>query len=212
MEASKNGKPDALAKGPGFPTLRSVTRTNYPIDEGRSRMRAGLMARAQDGDRESCQALFDDIGPSLTYFLRRRIADPYELEDVYQEVFMAIFEARHTYQPGRPFEPWLFAIARNIAVDYSRRRWSRSHWEELVGVPPEQLADTSNAGAPQLEAVLAKLPLDQREAFSMLKLDGLSLQAAATRAGVSIGALKVRAHRAYKAVRRLIDDGEALMQ
>jgi RNA polymerase sigma-70 factor (ECF subfamily) len=170
-------------------------------------MRAGLMARAQDGDRESCQALFDDIGPSLTYFLRRRIADPYELEDVYQEVFMAIFEARHTYQPGRPFEPWLFAIARNIAVDYSRRRWSRSHWEELVGVPPEQLADTSNAAAPQLEAVLAKLPLDQREAFSMLKLDGLSLQAAATRAGVSIGALKVRAHRAYKAVRRLIDEG-----
>jgi RNA polymerase sigma-70 factor (ECF subfamily) len=45
------------------------------------------------------------------------VADTQELEDVYQEVFMAIFEARHTYEPGRPLEPWLFAIARNIAAD-----------------------------------------------------------------------------------------------
>ena len=119
---------------------------------------------------------------------------------------MAIFEARHTYEPGRPFEPWLFAIARNITVDYTRRRWSRSHWEELVAEPPERPADTSNTAAPELEAVLAKLPSDQRQAFSMLKLDGLSLEAAAARAGVSVGALKVRAHRAYKALKRLIGE------
>jgi DNA-directed RNA polymerase specialized sigma24 family protein len=90
----------------------------------RSRRRAQLMQGMQQGDPDACRALLDDIGSSLTYFLRRRVADPHELEDVYQEVFMAIFEARHTYEPGRPFEPWLFAIARNIAVDYTRRRWS----------------------------------------------------------------------------------------
>jgi RNA polymerase sigma-70 factor, ECF subfamily len=66
------------------------------------------------------------------------------------------------------------------------------------------LADTSNAAAPDLDAVLAGLPADQREAFSMLKLDGLSVEAAAARAGVSVGALKVRAHRAYKSLKRLI--------
>ncbi len=172
----------------------------------RSRLRAQLMERLQQGDPDACSALLDDIGPSLTYFLRRRVADPHELEDVYQEVFMAIFEARHTYEPGRPFEPWLFAIARNITVDYTRRRWSRSHWEELVAEPPERSADTWNTAAPELEAVLAKLPSDQRQAFSMLKLDGLSLEAAAARAGVSVGALKVRAHRAYKALKRLIGE------
>ena len=172
----------------------------------RSRLRAQLMERLQQGDPDACSALLDDIGPSLTYFLRRRVADPHELEDVYQEVFMAIFEARHTYEPGRPFEPWLFAIARNITVDYTRRRWSRAHWEELVAEPPERPADTSNTAAPELEAVLAKLPSDQRQAFSLLKLDGLSLQTAAARAGVSVGALKVRAHRAYKALKRLIGE------
>ena len=170
----------------------------------RTRLRVQLMARLQQGDADACMELLDDIGPSLTYFLRRRVADPQELEDVYQEVFMAIFKARHTYEAGRPFEPWLFAIARNIAADYSRRRWTRGHWEELVADPPERPADTSNAAAPELSAVLAELPPDQREAFSMLKLDGLSVEAAAARAGVSVGALKVRAHRAYKSLKRLI--------
>jgi RNA polymerase sigma-70 factor (ECF subfamily) len=172
----------------------------------RSRLRAQLMERLQQGDPDACAALLDDIGPSLTYFLRRRVADPHELEDVYQEVFMAIFEARHTYEPGRPFEPWLFAIARNITVDYTRRRWSRARWEELVAEMPEQPADASNLAAPELQAVLAKLPSDQREAFSMLKLDGLSLAAASAKTGISVGALKVRAHRAYKALKGLIGE------
>ena len=170
----------------------------------RSRLRARLMARLQQGDADACKELLDDIGRSLTYFLRRRLADPQELEDVYQEVFMAIFEARHTYEPGRPFEPWVFAIARNIAADYSRRRWRRAHWEELVADPPERPADTWNPTAPELSAVLAELPPDQGEAFSMLKLDGLSVEAAAERAGISVGALRVRAHRAYKSLKRLI--------
>src|SRR5215470_16450784 len=163
-----------------------------------SRLRARLMQQLQQGDANACQELFDSIGPSLTYFLRRRIADPQELEDVYQEVLMAIFEARHTYEPGRPFEPWLFAIARNISVDYSRRRWTRAHWEELVAEPPEQPAETSIAAAPELSSALTELPFDQRDAFTMLKLDGLSVEAAAARAEISVGALKVRAHRAYK--------------
>jgi RNA polymerase sigma-70 factor (ECF subfamily) len=170
----------------------------------RSRLRMRLMERWQQGDGSACRELLDDIGPSLTYFLRRRVADPHELEDVYQEVFMAIFEARHTYEPGRPLEPWLFAIARNIAVDYSRRRWTRAHWEELVAEPPEQLSDTFHSATPELGAVLAELPPDQREAFSMLKLDGLSVEVAAARVGVSVGALKVRAHRAYKSLKKLI--------
>ena len=172
----------------------------------RTRLRAQLMERLQQGDPDACRALLDDIGPSLTYFLRRRVADPHELEDVYQEVFMAIFEARHTYEPGRPFEPWLFAIARNIAADHARRRWTQARWEELVADLPDRPADPSSITAPDLGTILSKLPSDQRDAVSMLKFEGLSLEAAAARAGVSVGALKVRAHRAYKALKRLITE------
>lgn len=113
-----------------------------PLDEsersGRSGRRALLMERLQAGDADACRELLDDIGPAVTGFLRRRIADSSELEDVYQEVFMALFEARQTYQPGRPLEPWLFAIARNVAADHLRRNWNRASWQELAADPPDR--------------------------------------------------------------------------
>ncbi len=174
----------------------------------RSRMRAHLMERLQRGDADACRLLLDDIGPPVMRFLRGRIASD-EVEDVYQEIFMALFEARHTYEPGRPLEPWLFAIARNIAADHARRTWSRASWEELRGDPPEQAEAGTPARAPDLDALLSRLPAAQREAFAMLKLDGLTLATAAGRAGISVGALKVRAHRAYQALKKMIagEDG-----
>jgi RNA polymerase sigma-70 factor (ECF subfamily) len=182
-----------------------------PLDESdrsdRSRRRALLMERLQTGDADACRELLDDIGPAVTGFLRRRIGDASELEDVYQEVFMALFEARQTYEPGRPLEPWLFAIARNVAADHLRRNWNRANWQELAANPPDRpdlSIDESPGSAPDLAEALEKLPPSQREAFSMLKLEGLSLEAAAARSGVTVGALKVRAHRAYKALRKLI--------
>ena len=74
-------------------------------------------------------------------------------EDVYQEVFLALYEARHTYEPGRPLEPWLFAIARNIAADYTRRYFSRASWEELTGAPPDRPDFDSPAAEPDLLTV-----------------------------------------------------------
>ena len=167
-------------------------------------MRGRLMARMQDGDNESCRTLLDDIGPMIMNFLRRRIADRTELEDVYQETLLAFFQARHTYEPARPLEPWLFAIARNIAADHARRYWTRARVEQLTDKLPE-LAMVGELGCePGLGSAMAQLPEQQREAFSMLKLEGLSIQEAAQRSGTSTGALKVRAHRAYKALRKII--------
>jgi RNA polymerase sigma-70 factor (ECF subfamily) len=163
------------------------------------------MARVQDGDRDSCRTLLDDIGPILTNFLRRRIADRTELEDVYQETLMAFFQARHTYQSSRPLEPWLFAIARNVAADHARRYWTRAGVEQLTDeIPDRGAADEPRSADPSLEDAMVKLPTQQREAFSMLKLEGLSIEQAAQRAGISVGALRVRAHRAYKALRKVI--------
>ena len=188
------------------PTLSYVTRRVDSASEERSRMRAALMARMQDGDSESCRTLLDDIGPMLTNFLRRRIADREQLEDVYQETLMAFFQARHTYQPSRPLEPWLFAIARNVAADHARHFWARASVEQLTDQIPERSDDEDPRSDPNLQGAMAQLPDQQREAFSMLKLEGLSIDQAAQRAGISIGALRVRAHRAYKALRKLINE------
>ena len=187
-------------------TLKSVMKKIDIAAEERSRDRASLMARMQEGDGDSCRALLDDIGPMLTNFLRRRIADREALEDVYQETLMALFQARHTYDPSRPLEPWLFAIARNIAADHARHFWTRASVEQLTDKLPERLAEDEPRAEPSLEEAMAQLPEQQRETFSMLKLEGLSIEQAADRAGVSAGALRVRAHRAYKSLRKLISE------
>ena len=186
--------------------LRVVGRKLDSISDERSRMRARLMARMQDGDNESCRTLLDDIGPMVMNFLRRRIADRTELEDVYQETLLAFFQARHTYEPGRPLEPWLFAIARNVAADHARRYWTRASVEQLTDKMPERAAAEESRSDPSLEKAMARLPEQQRVAFAMLKLEGLSIEQAAARAGTTAGALRVRAHRAYKALRKFISE------
>jgi RNA polymerase sigma-70 factor, ECF subfamily len=203
---------DRQAGGAGTVAEGSAGGIKKAVDPGRlerSRIRAQLMERVQRGDVDACRLLLDDVGPAVTRFLRTRVAGD-EVEDVYQEIFMALFQARHTYEAGRPLEPWLFAIARNIAADHLRRRWSRASWEELTADLPERAAGDSPAPSPDIEGLLTRLPPAQREAFAMLKLQGMTLQAAAGRAGISVGALKVRAHRAYKALRKMIGgEGES---
>jgi DNA-directed RNA polymerase specialized sigma24 family protein len=124
--------------------------------EERSRMRAQLMARVQDGDRDSCRALLDDIGPMLVGFLRRRIADRNELEDVYQETLMALF-------PGAPHLPTVaatralaVAIARNVAADHARRYWTRSNFEQLTDALPEVSAAEEPRSDPNLADAMAR--------------------------------------------------------
>ncbi len=169
----------------------------------RSVQRAQWMERAQRGDGEAYGALLADVASPLSRFLRRRIADPDELEDVHQDTLMALHRARHTYDPSRPFEPWLFAIARHVAVDHFRRRASQASREVLVEALPERGAN-ADPESPRLEEALERLPPAQRQAFEMLQLEGISVAAAAARIGITTGALKVRAHRAYKALRALL--------
>jgi RNA polymerase sigma-70 factor (ECF subfamily) len=76
----------------------------------------------------------------------------------------------------------------------------------LTDKTPEPVREEELRSAPNLEDAVARLPEQQREAFSMLKLEGLSIEQAAERAGVSAGALRVRAHRAYKILRKLISE------
>jgi RNA polymerase sigma-70 factor (ECF subfamily) len=161
------------------------------------------MARAQAGDHEAYRALLDDVSAMLKGFLRRRLSDPEEAADVLQDILLALHRARHTYDAARPFEPWLFAIVRHTLVDHVRRRGRRARVEILSdGVLPEVAAPEAAGSSDLLRDALARLPPTQREAFEMLQLDGLSVADAAARAGASPGALRVRAHRAYQAIRQ----------
>jgi RNA polymerase sigma-70 factor (ECF subfamily) len=168
------------------------------------RRRARWMAAAQRGDGVAYRALLDDVGPLLQRFVRVRVHDAEEAKDAYQDILMALHRARHTYEPSRPFEPWLFAIARRVVTRRHGEQLTRDARERLVGALPEIPVDGDGYVKVELEQALRALSPDQLEAFALLKLDGLSIEAAAPRAATTVGALKVRAHRAYRILRRFL--------
>ena len=163
---------------------------------------AALMAEAQRGDEASYRTLLEAVQPMVIGYVRKRLLSSDAAEDICQDVLLTIHRVRHTFTPGRPFEPWLFSITRSRLIDHLRKVKRVSAFEVLMDVMPEGSGDASEASLSDAVAVLEKLPPSQREAFEMLKLEGLTTEEAAARAGVSVSALKVRAHRAYKTIRR----------
>jgi len=175
------------------------------------------MAAAQRGDSAAYKALLLSLLAPLRAFVRQRGVEASEVEDVVQEILLLLHRARHTWRPERPFRPWLWAIARNAATDALRRQTrARSRRvetpegfeedsaadsflvEERAGDPEQQLA--SRELSPRLAAALEALPEAQRQAVVLLYVEQLSVAEAASRAGVSAAALKVRAHRGARAL------------
>jgi RNA polymerase sigma-70 factor (ECF subfamily) len=169
------------------------------------------MVDAQAGDAPSYEKLLRELTPYLRSFVQRRLFDSDASEDVVQNVLVSIHRARHTYRGERPLRPWLHAIARNAVVDYTRARARRAAREvslEAEGVtePSVEAVESSNSRlSPELEEALQALSDKQRQAVELIHLRGLSVAEAATRAGTSIAAIKVRAHRGYRAMRAHIE-------
>jgi RNA polymerase sigma-70 factor, ECF subfamily len=160
------------------------------------------MERAQGGDREAFYALFEDIGPLITTTLRRRLSDQTEVEDVCQEILIAVYKSRHTYQPERPFEPWLFAIVRNVAGEYLRRNRQHFGFQMQMDELPETSTEGLSSLSVELREALDQLSPTQIEALGLTKALGLSIAEASQRAGTTVASMKVRVHRAYDTLKK----------
>jgi RNA polymerase sigma factor (sigma-70 family) len=166
-----------------------------------------LMARAQDGDRQAYSRLLEDIAPYLTRLARRRLRNASDAEDAVQDILLIIHAVRHTYDPGRPFGPWLLTIAKRRISDRVRQQLSRSSREiqlkpehETLSVGPTNLGEELVDGR-RLRDMIEVLPPAQRWAIKLLKLREMSLKEAAKESGMSIAALKTAGHRALKTLR-----------
>ena len=170
-----------------------------------------LMAAAQDGDSAAYERLLRLLLPPLRGFVVSRLGDPSSVEDVVQNVLLSIHRARHSYRPERRFEPWFWTIARNAITDAQRARTSRLRREEpLIDseamLQAEEAVEAGLALSPGLSRALEALPANQRQAVELLHLHQLSVAEAAVRVGVTPGALKVRAHRGYRALRGILKE------
>lgn len=172
-----------------------------------------LMARSQGGDRDAYRRLLESIAPYLKSLASRHLRNPSDVEDAVQDALLTVHAIRHTYDPARPFAPWLVAIARRRIVD-RLRRLGRSTWREVtLDAEPVTLAVTDTNLQEQawsqraLHRAIERLPAGQREAVTLLKLREMSLKEAAAASGQSVPALKVSMHRALKNLRKLLNAG-----
>jgi RNA polymerase sigma-70 factor (ECF subfamily) len=167
------------------------------------------MGRAQAGDQEAYRRLLQDITPYLRALASRHIRNREDIEDTVQDVLLTVHAARHTYDPSRPFGPWLVAIVNRRIVDGLRRRGRIGSHETPVETDLETFfAAEANlqeeaADARLVRDAIDQLPVRQRDAMRMLKLEEMSLQEAAAASGTSVAALKVATHRAMKRLRGL---------
>jgi RNA polymerase sigma-70 factor (ECF subfamily) len=167
-----------------------------------------LMAHAQNGEREAYRRLLGEITPYLRSLAAKSHRDACDVEDTVQDVLLTIHAIRHTYDPARPFGPWLVAIARRRIADRLRRQ-GRSRSRETALAPehesvaaPETMLDEARSEAIAVRDAIQRLPPGQREAITLTKLQEMSLKQAATVSGMSIAALKVATHRALKSLRK----------
>lgn len=178
---------------------------------------AEWMRAAQGGDAPAYHRLLAAIAPVIRGHVLRRWGRFEGIEDLVQDVLLSVHSARHTYDPERPFIPWLMAIVHHRMADTARRHVRRTANEVAVETLPETFCeDAANCieEAPGdvtlLHRAISGLPPGQRQAVEMLKLKEMSLKEAAAASGQSVAALKVAMHRALKALKQALgkEDGK----
>ena len=175
-----------------------------------------LIVRAQQGDSVAYAELLTLLAETSRKYARNRVGEVPWLDDVAQETLLTVHSARRTYDPTRPFAPWFYAILSSRLIDVirkERRLRAREVGADVLPEPvtrPARAHEGSDAVDPgRMKAALQALPDRQREVVSALKLRDESVKDVSARLGMSESAVKVTAHRGYKALRRFLGGRES---
>jgi RNA polymerase sigma-70 factor (ECF subfamily) len=178
---------------------------------------SAVMDRYAQGDDTAFDELYRAGAPRVRGFLLRLCGNLALADDLLQETFLRVHRARGSFAVGAAALPWMLAIARNALRDHARRSQARpvTHSADPSGndgaqgeAPPDGRGDEVLVAQELLEvvrSVLEQLPALQREAFVLLRFEGLSVSEAAEVLGTTEGAVKVRAFRASEALRAALD-------
>jgi RNA polymerase sigma-70 factor (ECF subfamily) len=163
------------------------------------------MERYQQADPEAPAVLVAALSPALLRFFRSQVASREQADDLLQDTWLRIHRVRHTYRPGEPVLPWVYAIARRVRVDgYRKTRRINMHETRMAVLPERPAQGEPRNTIPAFETLVAALPEAQREVITMLKVGGLSLEEVARATSSTVGAVKQKAHRAYERLRKLL--------
>jgi RNA polymerase sigma factor (sigma-70 family) len=177
---------------------------------------SGLERMALEEDRRISDVVEREQS-RLRHFIRRRVPDPRDAEDILQDVFYELVEANRRLMPIEHLTGWLFRVARNRITDLFRKRKPENFSDTAVAdeddelLPLEDLLPSADAGPEalyarnvlidELELALDELPEEQREVFVAHELQGRSFKDMAAQTGVSMNTLLSRKRYAVRHLR-----------
>ena len=177
-----------------------------------------IAERMNEGDVERVAAAIERDGQRLRRWIRRNLADPDEVEDVLQDVFVEFVQAHRLLKPIEDVGAWLLRVARNRIIDLRRKKKPLALADQVHGTQDEgstaleDLLPSPDAGPAaaytrdwlldELEEALDALPVEQREVFFAHEVQGLSFKEISARTGVSVNTLISRKHYAVLQLRR----------
>jgi RNA polymerase sigma factor (sigma-70 family) len=181
------------------------------------------VALMTEQNRQLSEVIAED-GARLRNFIRKRVPNDADAEDLLQEVFSEVIEAYRLMEPVRQWSAWMFQVARNRIVDFLRRKRLWGYASESAGDSGNGDAETTlldrlpspDAGPAEayartvlleeIEEALDELPDEQRDVFIAHEIEGYSFKEISARTGVSVNTLLSRKHYAVTHLRRRLND------
>src|SRR3984893_13993035 len=182
--------------------------------EEREQLWAEAMRGKQRGEAVAYERMLKEVASALRRSLAPRLVragcGAHETEDLVQEILIGLHSKRHTWDPARPFLPWLHTITRYKLIDFMRhrRRDTRRRvdlplgdWLEMV----DPLADEANRSTWEVDRHLAVLPVGQRKVVRAIAVEGASVRSVAQELATSEGVVRVTLHRAISRLLQAAD-------
>jgi RNA polymerase sigma-70 factor (ECF subfamily) len=164
------------------------------------------MIATQAGDNEAYLSLLSNMYGFLRNYIRRRIFNADEGEEVIQEILMAVHKSRHTYDSSRSLMSWFLSIAEFKIID-SIRKASKASAELSLDQMQENLSYTFfEEQTFDFDKAFQKLNEKEQQIIKLLKIDGFKISEAAMKMNLTEANIKVIAHRAYKNLQMYLGD------
>jgi RNA polymerase sigma-70 factor (ECF subfamily) len=177
------------------------------------------MDRYAEGEDAAFAEVYDLLTPPLLAFFQRQVGDATRAQDVVQQTLLQMHAARRNYRTGSDVIPWAFAIGRRVLVDMRRKnrkellfpsaeddRAARDGSVDRASVPDDVVATREMADRVRTE--LEHLSPTLRDAYALVRGEGLSVAETAEILGTTPTAVKLRVHRVYKVLRAALGLGE----
>lgn len=166
-----------------------------------------LMLDVRNGVGEMLSVLFQRYQIPLFNFFLRLTGDRAASEDLVQELFYRVLKYRESYRPGTPFRSWVYQIARNVRVDWAKKRRPEQELEPETGptvIPMDRVEQQQETEL--LRRALLKLPDEKREVLVLSRFQELKYDEIARALDCEVGTVKVRVHRALQELREIFKE------